>query len=406
LRVHGDVDRTQNGTLPLEERRVGRPDLLAAALAYRGRGWSVIPTIDKRHPRFAWKRFQREPPSEALVTDWFTRFGDVSGVAVLCGPVSGDLACRDYDDPLAYDRWAGAHPALARKLPTVRTKRGYHVWLRGPQGYEDCGDGEYWGDPRHYCMLPPSPLPQGGRYEWLVPLPEGELPFLDPSEVGLIGTDEVVCNTEDSRGLRGSKGVSDPSALSVLHDATSAGPAGDAILASLPSGAGQRHRALFALARRLKALPHLADADLACLRPLVRRWHELALPVIRTKPFEESWVDFAEGWRLVKLPAGAGPLEALWAEALAAPLPPAAMGYGDEGVRRLVAFCYRLQRHAGRSPFFLACRTAGALLGTNHVAAWRWLRLLEIDGVLARVSTGSRAKRRANEYRYVAGRMG
>jgi hypothetical protein len=132
----------------------------------------------------------------------------------------------------------------------------------------------------------------------------------------------------------------------------------------------------------------------------VRRWHELALPAIRTKPFEETWLDFVDGWRRVKFPAGAGPLEALWSQALAAPLPPTALAYEQDGVRRLVAFCQQLQRHAGQGTFFLACRTAGAMLGVPHKLAWRWLQLLEIDGVLDRVSTGSKATGRANEYHY------
>jgi hypothetical protein len=163
---------------------------------------------------------------------------------------------------------------------------------------------------------------------------------------------------------------------------------------------GQRRRALFRLARRLKALPHLADADVGSLKPLVRQWHGLALPVIRTKPFEESWLDFADAWARVKFPAGTGPLEDLWQQARAEGPPPAALAYEQEGLRLLVGLCRRLQQHAGEGTFFLACRTAGALLRVDHTVAWRWLRVLEIDGVLRRVSTGSKAARRANEYRY------
>jgi hypothetical protein len=174
-------------------------------------------------------------------------------------------------------------------------------------------------------------------------------------------------------------------------------------MATLPAAEGQRHRAVFELARRLKALLRLKDAPAADLKPIVQRWHQLALPVIRTKPFEETWLDFVEGWQRVKFPAGTGPLEALWSKALAEALPPAAMVYEQEGVRRLVALCNQLQRAAGQATFFLACRTAGALLGVDHTTAWRWLRLLEVDGVLRRISTGSTRTHRANEYR--AGRI-
>jgi hypothetical protein len=174
------------------------------------------------------------------------------------------------------------------------------------------------------------------------------------------------------------------------------------IVATLPTGEGRRHRAVFELARELKALPHLAEAGLPNLKPIVRRWHQLALPVIRTKPFEETWLDFADGWQRVEYPAGTGPMELVWRRALAEALPPAALEYEGQGVRTLVALCYQLQGQAGKGTFFLACRTAGKLLEVAPTTAWNWLRLLEIDGVLRKVSTGSKATRKANEYRYVA----
>jgi hypothetical protein len=174
-----------------------------------------------------------------------------------------------------------------------------------------------------------------------------------------------------------------------------------AILATLPESEGRRHRALFELARQLKALPQYADADPPALQPIVREWHRLARPIIRTKPFEESWLDFVDGWANVRFPAGAGPLDALWARALAEAPPPEAAAYEQDGVRRLVALCRQLQRRAGEETWFLACRTAGSLLGVPYQTAWRWLRLLERDGVLHRTSTGSKATRKANEYRCV-----
>jgi len=153
------------------------------------------------------------------------------------------------------------------------------------------------------------------------------------------------------------------------------------------------------LARRLKSLPHLTDAHVSNLKPTVQQWHKLALPVIRTKPFEETWLDFAQGWARVKYPGGTGPLAALWSLAISEALPPRALAYEQESVRLLVGLCYQLQRHAGRGTFFLACRTAGALLGVDHTTAWRWLNLLDIDGVLCKVSTGNLATHKANEYR-------
>ncbi len=374
-------------------------DLLDAALDYHSRGWSIIP-VRKKKAAFEWKGFQEKPPAEALLHDWFSgRFKGISGVAVIAGPVSRGLTCRDFDRANGYFRWAKDHPKLAGVLPTAQTGRGFHVYFRSKADHVlKLDDGELRGN--GLCVLPPSLHPSGASYRWTVSLPAESLPFLDPRKVGLL-----LCNTEDSEDTEESENTEkaeQPHESSVLHatSAVTTDPAGSAVLATLPSGMGQRHYALFTLARRLKALPHLADANLGDLKPLVRRWHQLALPVIGTKPFEESWIDFAEGWQRVRFPAGAGPLEALWLQAMAEAPPVAALAYEQDGVRRLVAFCYQLQRHAGQAAFFLACRTAGTLLGVEHTTAWRWLRLMEIDGVLARVSTGSQKTQKANEYYY------
>ena len=61
---------------------------------------------------------------------------------------------------------------------------------------------------------------------------------------------------------------------------------------------------VFELARALKAIPALADAEARDSRDPVRRWHERALPIIGTKPFDETWADFVTAWPRVKHPKG------------------------------------------------------------------------------------------------------
>ena len=80
--------------------------------------------------------------------------------------------------------------------------------------------------------------------------------------------------------------------------------------------------------------------------------------------------------------------------------PQSALRYEQDGLRLLVALCRELQRTSGDKTFFLACRTAGDLLGVAHVTAWRWLILLTHDKIVAEVEKGDRAHRRASRYRY------
>jgi hypothetical protein len=172
-----------------------------------------------------------------------------------------------------------------------------------------------------------------------------------------------------------------------------------AIAATLPTARGQRHRKIFEFARHLKAIPELSGADAQFLRRFVEEWHRQALPFIATKPFEETWLDFCEGWDKVKFAAGSEPIAALFAQAMRRGTPACAEWYEQPQVRSLVALCRELQKLAGESAFFLDCRTAGRLLSVEHKVAWRWLRLLIREDVLQVVSVGTR--HRASEYRYL-----
>jgi hypothetical protein len=179
---------------------------------------------------------------------------------------------------------------------------------------------------------------------------------------------------------------------------------GRAIDATLPTGPGQRCRKIFALCRELRSIPRLAGADPRDLRHVVQRWHERALPVIRTKDFVETWCDFLQSWRKVKHQVGEGPMAELFRRASAADPPAAAAGYEDVRVRRLASLCVHLQDAAADGPFHLDCRTAGRLLGVDHKTAWRWLTLFQLEGLLEVVSKGSQATHKASRYRWVRGR--
>jgi hypothetical protein len=171
-----------------------------------------------------------------------------------------------------------------------------------------------------------------------------------------------------------------------------------AIAATVPGAWGHRHGQLFNFVRMLKAIPGLADADVGSLREYVRQWHCAARPFISTKPFDETWADFIEGWRKVKFPAGTGPIQLIYQQALTRPSPLIIQRYDTPQVQQLIVLCRALQQATGEKPFFLACRTAGQLLHISHSLAAKWLRMLAVDQVIELVTPWT--IHRANEYRY------
>jgi hypothetical protein len=78
----------------------------------------------------------------------------------------------------------------------------------------------------------------------------------------------------------------------------------------------------------------------------------------------------------------------------------AAMRYDVDSLRLLVALCRDLQQEAKDQPFYLACRTAGELIGTSYKLAASWLRMLVADGALKVVKLST--PRQAIRYRYLA----
>ena len=206
----------------------------------------------------------------------------------------------------------------------MQTARGFHVYCRCEFDYfADLGDGEFRGDAKHYVLLPPSKHPDGPVYRWLIPLPDGPLPVLDPTRAGLLPvgterterTERTQMDGDQRRGRRKTEEVVKDSAApqniaEQPADLLQLAEVKQAIGATLPTRPGERHRKLFQLARHLKALPALADLPARVLRPVVVEWHRRALPFIGTKSFADSWADFVLQWPKVRFLRGAGAVDA------------------------------------------------------------------------------------------------
>ena len=359
-------------------------NVLRDALDYHRRGLTVIPIRPgtKKAALPSWKPYQHDRPDEETVRRWFSR-GDPA-IAIVLGTASGNLVCRDFDCMGAYDAWRTENPDLAGRLPTVETSRGRHVYARveEPCRTVKYDDGELRGNGT-YCLAPQSVHPTGHRYRWLIPIRD-EVPVVSLGGSGLNATQQAQ-QTQQTQADPTQYAVS-----AVLH----------AIAATLPAGLGRRNRAIFQFARGLKAIPELANASAVELQEHVREWHRQALPKIRTKEFDETWIDFLVAWDSVRFAAGQEPIHALYQQALERDVPRGALQFDDERIRRLVGLCRELQEAAGDRSFFLDVRTAGKLLDVEHTKAWRWLKALQASGTLELVARGSRGSRKANEYRY------
>jgi hypothetical protein len=118
-------------------------------------------------------------------------------------------------------------------------------------------------------------------------------------------------------------------------------------------------------------------------------WHDLVEPVIETKDFAVTLLDFMRGWDKVRVPYGEV-MNAIVASIDAVPLPKGieALAYGPR-CNRLVRLCIALQTHHGVDPFFISVRQAGERIGVHYTEASKMLSALQMDGVLSLVSKGS-----------------
>jgi hypothetical protein len=389
------------------------PELIAAGESYAARGWSMLPLKSDKKPAVGWKLRQTEPVAPADLGPWFRRLRGVAGVGVVLGAVSGHLWVRDFDEVEGYRRWAAAHPAAAARHPTAQTGRGFHVYGRWPGAVTlKLADGELRAEGA-YVVVPPSPHPGGTLYRWLVQLPDGDVPEADPASLGLC--DDRSCNRENranretestewterteetqaNRATEAMKGF----AFGVCSQKIEA-----AIARTLPRQYASRNAHLFRLARALKAIPELAVVTperMKELKPIVRTWHERALPNMLTKDFGETWGDFAHAWKRVRHPEGADVLGEAVAAARAAEPPAWSEGYSAPQ-RLLAALCRELQRRAGDAAFFLGVLKAGECVGVDKTTAWRWLIAFEADGALRTAVKGSQRSRKATRYQYLA----
>lgn len=186
-----------------------------AALALIGLGVSVIPIQPgtKEPPvGFRWGEYTTRFADASELYEWF----EIKGwqLAVVCGPISGNLVVIDFDrndqPDGGYAEHAAQHPML-RDLPRARTGKGrIHVYCRSsvPTDKYVVGDDGSRVEVRsgnHYCVAPPSIHPETGQpYVWSDrrPIVDG-IPTIDLDTIGF----EVRQRAERPTGEPGSEGM-------------------------------------------------------------------------------------------------------------------------------------------------------------------------------------------------------
>ena len=160
--------------------------------------WEVMPKSADGRP--TWKPFQERRATDDELQVWF-KSAKTTGMAVVCGQISGGLRCFDFDMETFFTLWGkavGGKSELEGAL-VQKTSRGYQVLVRTitpghnqvfacvqdssrTEGFraviETRGEGGY-------CLLPPSLHPSGHVYQWM----SG---FSDVENVKLILPDQLL----------------------------------------------------------------------------------------------------------------------------------------------------------------------------------------------------------------------
>lgn len=393
---------TESGKVAPDTTRAALSSLIREALGLLKHGYSIIPVRGK-NAAIEWKQFQERLMSEAELIASF-RLGGITGMAVVLGEVSGDLYCRDFDSFALYQKWAENHPVLSRKLPTVRTQRGIHVYFRHRHrlNTQKVQAGELRGNGA-YTVLPPSKHPEGPRYEWVHPLPPlaGVLE-IDARLAGLLEQDfkDATEGTEAIEGTEETDGTEESHVVS--ESATAPKSILEAVACCVPQHVNQNHACLFKLARGLLTiqLDHNINDDLTIVS--MRKdafglwWNESnAKGFVRAGVSRDSyWEEFLAACEDARFPLGGMTLKLALQRAKQAKPPRAAIeNFTNPKLWLQASLCRELQKLNHPEPFFLDCRSAAkALELPNPTQASRYFKTLCGVRILKVHQKGSQGK--------------
>ena len=153
--------------------------VLELARQYVQGGYSVVPVRHgEKRPAIEWKEFQSRIATERELIDWFGT--NQLGLGIVCGRVSGNLICLDFDSDQAFDHFVTEpiHQALVNDAAVANSARGKHVFFRSPASVPSAAiflegfDGKA-GDllaEGKFVVVPPTLHPEGDHRKWQRPL--------------------------------------------------------------------------------------------------------------------------------------------------------------------------------------------------------------------------------------------
>jgi len=274
-----------------------KPDTLEYARLYHEIGLSVFPLVrgSKRPAKgFRWTEYRERRASESELRDWFA--SDRRDIAVIPGDISGGVVVRDFDLVGSYEAWSAAHPRFAKSLPTVRTKKGFHVYGKGGSaqvrqytssetGSFDFSDGEFRYN--QYCAAPPSLHVDGDFVYYWENLPGDFIPRVDLVEAGFFidwqtGEDFTQKHrdtaTQQHNGHCVSVSLCKVGSLDERIEA--------AIRRTVPPHIGRRDKMILEFCRELQSFPEFSKDEIPeNAEEIIRRWYALAESTIGTKEF-------------------------------------------------------------------------------------------------------------------------
>jgi hypothetical protein len=189
----GTIGRTEGAAMNAKESSAA---WRALARAYHAHGLNIVPLGADKRPmiigvkktgaplRFFWEDWQDTPQNDKLFDKMLepTWWAEVRGIAAICGPISNNLICFDFDHcPVTVLQQFLERMKLPADYPwAVATPGGgFHLWVRVATALQiekgkqrravDGIDGAFvelrWTG--HYTALPGSVHPSGGIYSWL-----------------------------------------------------------------------------------------------------------------------------------------------------------------------------------------------------------------------------------------------